>query len=297
MTKWQEFPLRPQGRPWSGINTRSGKLDDGSGQMTDSSVNVIINRGDNLSKRKGLVRGIDERFSGAVCGLHTYTDECGLEWLLVADQESFSIRQPFAVPKFKNSDAYPSDSFQSDGAVEPTNWANSLLYEQAAGALVLKSGVLNGGDMRWFKDASNFSYQMTLDYDLSLTAVCRAVVVIKASSGLARIEGRVIASASNVTCDLVWINSTGVEVVLVTAGIGPHFTGCIRLSYQRDVGESTFTVQATVDPPEAVAIVLQDDSTLNAVDDADFGQRSELRIERDLPTTAAGITEVIGGPI
>ena len=68
MTKWQEFPLRPQGRPWAGINTRSGKLDDGSGMMTDSSVNCIINEADKLEKRKGMIRGLDERFAGAVCG-------------------------------------------------------------------------------------------------------------------------------------------------------------------------------------------------------------------------------------
>lgn len=297
MTKWQEFPIRPQGRPWSGINTRSGKLDDGSGQMKDSSVNVIINKGDQLEKRKGLVRGIDERFAGAVCGLHTYTDECGREWLLVADQAGFSIRQPFAVPNFANSDAYPSDSFQSNGAVNPLRWLNSILYEQLAGSLVLKSSVLDGGDMLWFKDASNFSYQTTADYDLSETATCRAVVVIKASAGQARIEGRVIASASNVTFELVWIDSLGAETCLGIAGVGPFFTGCIRLSYQRDVITGTFTAKAIVDPPTAAAITLEDSTTLTALNDADFGQRTALRLERDLAATSVGILEVNGGPI
>ena len=295
MTTWKEFPLRPQGRPWTGVNTRSGKLDDGTAQMTDSSVNVIINKGDSLEKRKGLTRGIDERFAGAVCGLHTYTDECGREWLLVSDQAGFSIRQPFAIPQFTNSDAYPSDSFQSAGEVNPTNWTNSDFYTQVGGSLVLASGVLNGGDMRWFKDASNFSYQETIDYNL--LGDCTVVAVIKQSAGLARIEGRVVRSGGNVTFELIWIDSSGVATTLGDGGIGALFTGSLKVSYQRDVISNTFTAAVIVDPPTAPALTLQDDDTLTALNDADFGQRTSVRIERTLASTAPGILEVQGGPI
>jgi hypothetical protein len=59
MTTWQEFPLRPAGRPWPGLNTRGGALDNGTGQLDDGSFGMIINEADILEKRKGLVRGLN----------------------------------------------------------------------------------------------------------------------------------------------------------------------------------------------------------------------------------------------
>ena len=75
MTKWQEFPLRPQGQAWPGLNTRGGVLDPGSGQLDDGSFNQIINEADLLEKRKGLTRGLDERFEDVVCDLHAIQQE------------------------------------------------------------------------------------------------------------------------------------------------------------------------------------------------------------------------------
>ena len=100
MTQHNAFPLRG-GKAWPGVNTLGGKLDDGSGQLTDSSKNVMINTADILAKRKGFTRGLDEQFVGAVCGLHKYTDECGLEYLLVADEAQINIRTPFFIPVFR----------------------------------------------------------------------------------------------------------------------------------------------------------------------------------------------------
>jgi hypothetical protein len=304
VTAWQEFPLRAQGRPWPGINTRSGTLDDGTGQMTDASVNVIINRADRLSKRKGLIRGLDERFAGAVCGLHRYTDECGIEWLLVADEEGISIRQPFSIPSFPNSDAYPSDDFQSAGAVDPNFWNNTDAYIQAGGSLRLAGSLLNGGDMSWFKDAANFSYQIEVEFDLDPDS--RVVGVIKQSSGSSRIEGRIIAldflDPNELQVDLVWISSLGVvsvlgsELINIPSGVR---SGTFTLSYSREIGSSSsvFRVKLVVQPTDVGAVTIEDFGTLNVIDDADLGQGTSLRIERDSAASVPKILSVQGEPI
>lgn len=96
------------------MDTTGGKLDDGTGKQTENSVNVTINEVDKLEQRKGFVRGLSERFGTAVCGLHTYTDNCGNQWLLVASDDGIFIRQPFNVPVFENDDSYPLDDFDSE---------------------------------------------------------------------------------------------------------------------------------------------------------------------------------------
>ncbi len=293
MTKFQEFPLRPQGRPWPGINTRSGKLDDGTGQMTDSSVNTIINRADRLTKRKGLIRGIDERFDGSVCGLHRYTDECGREFLLVADEGGISIRRPFAIPQFGNSDAYPSDSFEEAGLVDPNFWLNTDFYRQNQG-LLLVTGALNGGDLRWFKDATNFSYLIVFDYALSGDSTI--VGIIKQSSGSARIEGRISRVGTVVTADMVWIDISGVETNLATANIGNDLTGRVTLNYTRNTVDNTFSVQMQIEPVEDPEVVLQDFTTLTTLNDTDLGQGTSLRLERVLTTTSPSVLQIEGRP-
>ena len=295
MTQWQEFPLRPQGRPWVGINTRSGKLDDGSGQMTDASVNCIINRGDQLAKRKGLIRGLDERFAGSVCGLHKYTDECGREWLLVADEGGFSIRQPFAIPSFAATDAYPSDSFQADGPVSTDDWSNTANYSQLGGALILNAGVLNGGDMRWFKDATNFSYQVVGGW---VSAPNSSTIFVIKQGGVARLEARVVSSLGFVVASLVWTDATATERVLGQAAlpVGTE-TGILTLSYSRDAVNGVFTAQMVVQPTGGAAIQVQDFESINAVEDADFGQGTSLRIESTTGVDAASITSIQGAPL
>jgi hypothetical protein len=292
MTKWQEFPLRAQGRPWAGINTRSGKLDDGTGQMTDSSVNCLINEADKLAKRKGLIRGLDERFAGPVCGIHRYTDNCGQEWLLIADQAGVSIRQPFSIPTFGNSDAYPSDEFQAAGDVDPNFWLNAGGYRQSTG-LLLKPGVLNGGDLRWFKDATNFSYAIDFDYQLDGESAC--IGVIKQGT-TARLEGRVAQESGVVYARLVWIDGNGTETVLVEENTGNDERGSALLTYVRDVGNSAFSVQFLVFPEEDPEVALQDFTTLTTLDDSEFGQGTSLRLERALGSTSPTILRVQGEP-
>jgi hypothetical protein len=295
MTKWQEFPIRPQGRPWVGINTRGGKLDDGSGQMTDSSINCIINQVDKLAKRKGLIRGIDERFAGAVCGLHKYTDECGREWLLVADQAGISIRQPFSIPSFKASDAYPSDSFQADGPVDPNRWNNRTTYQQLNGSLVLANFVLVGEDLTWFKLATNFSYQLETNFVYEATS--RTVAIIKMSlTTPARIEGRV---STDEGFQLIWIDVAGVETILgsVAPLALPPASGNVKLSYTRDTVNNDFVATMDVELEGVAAFRIQNLSLLNAVNDAGFGQATGLRLERSSLGVTPEIIDVQGRPI
>lgn len=191
MTKWAEFPLRIVGQPWPGLNTRGGILDAGSGQLEDGSFNQIINEGDLLEKRNGFIRGLNERFDGPVCGLFKYTDNCGIEWLLVADQTQISVRQPFAVPVNQISDAYPVDDFEGD--LDTDNWRGSTDYENFGGALRLLSAAASSTDLfpadsrilQWFKDASNTSYETQIQYEMSTTFTTLQVVsvVMKRSSG------------------------------------------------------------------------------------------------------------------
>lgn len=295
MTKWQEFPIRPQGRPWVGINTRQGKLDDGSGQMTDSSINTIINKSDRLEKRKGLIRGIDERFAGAVCGLHKYTDECGREFLLVADQAGISIRQPFSIPSFKASDAYPSDSFQADGPTDPNRWNNRTNYIQSGGSLVLASGVLIGDDLTWFKLATNFSYQLETNFVYEATS--RTVAIIKMSlTTPARLEARV---STDEGFQLVWIDVAGVETILgfVDPLALPPASGNVKLSYTRDTVNNDFVATMDVELLDLAAFRIQNISLLNAVNDAGFGQATGLRLERSSLGVTPEILDVQGRPI
>ena len=294
MTKWQEFPLRPQGRPWAGINTRSGKLDDGTGQMTDSSVNVIINRADELMKRKGMIRGIDERFSGSVCGLHKYTDECGREFLIVADEGGFSIRQPFSIPSFSSSDAYPSDSFDEDGPVNTYFWRNTGGYVQAGGALVLKSGEIQPGPMLWFKPASNFSYQVDIGYTIDDDSTVG--VHIKRGS-TARIEGRVSRAAGVGTVTLVWINSAGSEMQLGSLGVGAVASGRLILSYARNTVSNQFLARLDVTPLDQPTTRLEDFTMISALDDADFGQGTALELLSMFGVSSGSITDVQGEPL
>src|SRR5689334_13604908 len=162
MTKWTSYPLRQPGKPWPGTNRKGGKLDDGSGQLTENAVNCQINEADTLEKRKGFVRGLNERFGTVVCGLHTYTDNCGREWLIVADDTGMAIRQPFTVPVFETDDSYPSDSFDDAAGLSQDLWRNTSLYTATGGALLRVSGgrvqPFNPSEyLRWFKNAASSS--------------------------------------------------------------------------------------------------------------------------------------------
>lgn len=287
MTQHNQFPLRG-GPGWPGTNTLGGKLDDGTGQLTLNSKNVMVNVGDTLAKRPGFVRGLDERFSGAVCGLHHYTSECGIEYLLVADESGISVRTPFAVPVFTVSDAYPNDDFPGTTNIPNKTWWRdpSLGYQHVDGNLRIKAGQPN--PLVWFKDATNKSYKATVDFVLDPNETNDSVkVFIKARSddGDGSLALTVSTSGANTAVGLDYVNGT--TVVLGSGTITRTDTGRMILSYDattKKVSAEVFTVGQP----------LQLEATLTAVQEADLGQQSMLQI------TGAGVTGVdtiLGEPL
>jgi hypothetical protein len=189
MTKWQAFPLRKPGEAWSGIDVKSGKLDDGRALLTEESINVQVNRKDLLEKRKGFIRALNERFGTVVCGLHTYTDICGNEWLLVASDDGIAIRHPGVILPGTPDDSYPTDNFST--TLSELNWRNTALYTATGDVLLRVSGSSTApfdaaGYLRWFKDASAMSYEVQLEYEFTPGVAGKQVVsvAIKGSGDL-----------------------------------------------------------------------------------------------------------------
>lgn len=318
MTQWQEFPLRPQGRPWPGLNTRGGALDNGTGQLEEGSVGMIINEADILEKRKGFIRGLNERFTGVVCGLFKYTDDCGREFLLVADEAEISIRTPFAIPVFINSDAYPFDAFSTAptgvAPVSSARWRNLVRYTQrddklveVAGAGALVGLTLDRGDwLRWFKEATNFSYQVRIEYEFqSDDSEQHQGIVIKGNGDLltgAYLQGEIVFSAlGTYTATLFLREASGNLKQLATvglAGITTPATGFFTVKYVRDLTETTPFVASMEIVPSGGSIVNRF-SVLNALQDADLGQVSATGVGHRLgvETPSNGVKVIDGGPL
>lgn len=304
MTKWSPMPIRPVGQAWQGMNTSGGKLDNGSGQQTQNSVNVTINETDRLQKRKGFVRGLQERFGTVVCGLHTYTDNCGREWVIVASDAGISIRQPFAVPVFENDDGYPADAFND--LLSTTNWRNTDLYVAGAGALQRGTGdsasPFQPADMlRWFKDASSASYEVTIQYEFEPVATEQVVTIsIKGLGDLTtgrRLQldlvysnpGTYIARLYKATADGALVQIGTIDVV----GSFSSPSGFLTLTYDR-----TFTGPVASYQPRASVIptggALQsvDGAPLSELEDIELGQVSAIGCG-----ALASILQVTGGPV
>ncbi len=314
MTKWQSIPLRQPGRPWPGLNTRGGRIDDGSGQLEDGSFNQIINEADILAKRKGLVRGLNERFSGVVCGLFVYTDLCGRESLLVADEDAIFIRTPFIVPVFQQSDAYPFDAFSVDGTPNSDNWRNTGDYIvrddglfMAVGAAAFTGSEFPISDlMRWFKDASNKSYQVRVEYEFDddLDGEQRASISIKGNGDLS--------VGALLKADLIF-NRTGTYQVelfhraasgaansiltqVVTGTVTPP-SGFFSLIYTRDTGAGIFIPSVQV-VPSGGTIINSAAPTLTVIEDGDLGQVSSIGMGfRGVLPDDLQVKVVDGGPV
>lgn len=289
MTQWQPFPLRPPNQPWPGLNTRGGKLDDGRGWLEDGSINAIINEADLLEKRPGFVRGLNERFDEVVCGLFTYLDDCGREWLLVADRSGISIRQPFDIPVFETSDAYPIDSFEA-ATIDPVDWRNSAIYTTVGGSLTCDEPAIDATSfpgtrlMRWFKPASSSSYQVTIQHLLG-TAGSVAVAI----KGVDTLDGtaRIWASVTSTKLILAVVGANGSELarhVVPVSGSG----GFLKLAY--DAEARVATVTAT---PTGGTIVTLSTDPLTVVQDAGLGQVSAIGVGHP----DAGILQVSSGPL
>lgn len=298
MTRWQEFPLRPQGQPWPGLNTRGGRLDPGTGCLEDGSFNAIINEADLLEKRKGFVRGLDERFTGPVCGLFRYTDNCGVEYLVVADQSGIFVRTPFDIPVFLGSDSLPNDNFDA-AEVNEDRWTNTSDYRTFLGSLTV--GLLapqidalivpESRFMQWFKPAAITSYQVEVQYALVADGGTQNVcVVIKRTGSSYLIANINIGSDYSVALKIV---QAGIETALASSALGGAelANGFLRLSYVAE----TRTVTCRVIPSGGDQVTLT--ATLNEAQDNNLGQNSAIGIIAAALEDQPEILQVTGGSV
>ncbi len=315
MTKWQSIPLRQPGQPWPGLNTRGGRIDPGTGQLEDGSFNMIINEADIMQKRSGLVRGLNERFSGVVCGLFVYTDLCGRESLLIADEDAISIRTPFVIPVFQQSDAYPFDAFSVDGAPNSNNWRNAGDYIVRDDSLFLAPGAttINPASsfpvnrlMRWFKEASNKSYQVRVEYEFDddLDGEQRVSICTKGNGDLS--------AGALIKADLIFNRTGTYEVELfhraasgatlsilkeAVAGILTPPSGFFTLLYTRNIAANTYIPSVQV-VPSGGTLINKAAESLTVIEDTDLGQISSIGMgfRGTLPDDLQ-IRVVDGGPV
>ena len=248
MTKFVEFPLRPQGQPWPGLNTRGGKLDPGQGQLEDGSFNAIINEADTLSKRKGLIRGLDERFAGVVCGLFRYTDECGVEYVVVADQDGIKVRTPFSIPTFLGSDSLPNDTFDD---LDTTRWSPTADYRTQLGSLLLQGlATLTSDDfvaasrlMQWFKPSAILSYQVEIQYAMVAAGSKQVASVVIKRTVNTYLQANVILDGSSYSVSLqivqASVRSTLQSSLIDGAALA---TGFLRLAFNAETLTATLRV-------------------------------------------------------
>lgn len=298
MPKWIETPLRPHGQPWPGLNTKGGRLDPGSGFLEDGSFNGIINEADILAKRSGLIRGLDERFDGVVCGLFKYTDDCGVEYLVVADQESIKVRMPFDIPTFLGSDSLPFDDFNS---LSTTDWTNTTDYETFAGALQLTGSAVNIIDdsvpatrlMQWFKPAAITSYFVEIQYALVVGGSDQVVSVAIKRSDDTFLEASVYLTASSytTTMDLVQAGSRS-RLDTVELGGATLGNGFLRLSYNAETRVATARVIPSGGSQESLS------AALSEAQDNNLGQDSAIGIARSAEENGqAQIEQVFSGAV
>lgn len=186
---------------WPGLKSENSRIMREPGEMSDC-TNVMIDVPDVLEKRNGFVRALDEAFNGVVCGLFPYTDDCGQEYLLVADEEMINIRTPFVLPTFTVADCYPLDDFSGiAGELDQEVWRNTGDYKQANSEMIFDVGAPNNtpsdvaaqlGDLpRWFKNACGRSYQTFVEYTLpafigdpALEQIQRVILVLRGTGDL-----------------------------------------------------------------------------------------------------------------
>lgn len=299
MTRWQEFPLRPQGQPWPGLNTRGGKLDPGSGQLEDGSFNAVINEADILEKRSGFIRGLDERFDGPVCGLFRYTSDCGVEYLVVADSEGIHVRTPFDIPVFLGSDSLPNDDFE-EAEVDTARWTNTSDYRTFIGSLTTAllalpidaSTVPASRLMQWFKVAAVSSYYVEIQFALVAEGEQQVVAVAIKRTGDTYLIAHVRLNSSGYSL-LVQLVQAGVATTLAEAELeGAELAnGFLRLAYNAD----TRTVTCRVIPSGGSTVTKT--ATLNEAQDNNLGQNSAVGIITATINDQAEILQVIGGTL
>ena len=98
---------------------------------------------------------------------------------------------------------------------------------------------------------------------------------------------------------LVWIDVAGVETVLGFEDpiALPPAEGNVKLSYTRDTVNNDYVATMDVELLDLAAFRIQNLNTLNAVNDAGFGQATGLRLERNSLGVTPEILDVQGRPI
>lgn len=293
------------------MNSRGGQLDDGRGWLEDGSINCQINEADILSKRKGFVRGLNEWFGAVVCGLFAYQDFCGNKYLLVATEDGIQIRQPFQLPQFTASDAYPNDNFDAS-LIDTEIWRNAARYDLLSGALIqagtaaLFIGPRLASDlfMRWFKLAGASSYEVRIDYafDSDLAQDQKIGIVIKGNGDLstgALIQGEIDFNPLGTYRLKLYHRRADLSVVQLAAqDLDGEPNGTLTLQYRRDQSRASFVASALITPEVGTSRTVHG-SSLSTIEDLDLGQVSALALGQRSGglSTAIGITLVTGGPI
>lgn len=292
--RWAEFPLRPQGQPWPGLNTRGGRLDPGQGQLEEGSYGVIINEADILEKRKGFVRGLDERFDNVVCGLFRYTDEFGIEYVIVADSSSIKVRTPFDVPTYLGSDSLPNDDFET---LDATRWSPTADYESFLGDLQLSVNatisslqyVAEARLMEWFKPSVLTSYQVEIEYFFVVGGALQVVsAAIKKGTSWLQANVYLDGSTYRMTLELVGLTRTTLASAdLSGATLGRGF---LRLSYVAETRTATARAIPSGGSQASVS------GTLTELQDSGLGQDSAIGISA-ADESQVQIARVSGGSV
>jgi hypothetical protein len=242
------------------------------------------------------VRGLDERFTGPVCGLFRYTDDCGIEYIVVADSSGIFIRTPFDIPVFLGSDSLPNDEFTQD-AVDTSRWLNTDDYATYLGSLVLTNdaALIDSGEvpasrlMQWFKASAVSSYQVEIEYALVAGGDGQVVAVAIKSTGATYLIANVYLRPGGYTFNVQLVTS-GTVKTLDSAMLGGAelANGFLRLGYNAE----TFTVTCRVIPSGGDQVTLT--ATLSEAQNNNLGQNSLIGIATE-SNDACEIVQVTGG--
>ena len=290
--------MRPDGQPWPGLNTRGGKLDPGQGQLEDGSFGSVINEADLLEKRKGFIRGMDERFDGVVCGLFKYTDECGAEYVIVADQTNISVRTPFDIPTFLGSDSLPNDDFQA-AEVNTARWTNTGTYQPFLGSLisnplstfVFETILPEDRLMQWFKESVLTSYQVEIQYAIVAGGAGQIVAAAIKRNGSTYLLANIYLTGTTYTLTLLLFQSA-VATVLATSELGGAeiADGFLQLAYDAE----SRVASARAIPTGGAQVTIS--ATLSEAQDNNLGQDSAIGIAVEA-SDAPEILQVTGGSL
>lgn len=299
MTRWQEFPLRPQGQPWPGLNTRGGRLDPGMGQLEDGSINGLINEADVLEKRRGFIRGLDERFTGPVCGLFRYTDNCGVEYLVVADSEGIYVRTPFDIPTYLGTDSLPNDDFEAS-EVDTSRWSNTTDYATFLGSLVLSPLALSSAPsivpesrlMQWFKASVLSGYQVEIQFAFVPESLTQNAAIAIKRNGSSYLLANVGIGSGSYRATLAIVQG-GVRTTLGTVDLegAALANGFLRLSYDADTRTATLRAIPSGGNQQTLSAVL------NEAQDGNLGSNSAIGLTSESLNDQPEILQVTGGSL